>query len=111
MSDGGNDREREAMYQEEEKLRKQSEREEERKRERDRKEWEKNNGDKKVLKDLDWFLNRSQVRVSLLCCHLSIPNVILGLLVYYHGSAQAGIGSKRRSNDPTAQTSNGWQDA
>lgn len=102
MSDGGNDREREAMYQEEEKLRKQSEREDERKRERDRKEWEKNSSDKKIFKDLDWFLNRSQVRLSLLCRHLSVANATLGLLVYYNGSAQAGIGSKRCSNNRTA---------
>lgn len=106
MSDGGNDRKQEAMYQEEEKLRKQSEREGKRDRERDQKEWEKNAGDKKYLKDLDWFLNRSQVRVSLRnlrsdmeICYLSVTDVISGLLFHHHGSTQAGVGSKKRSND------------
>jgi hypothetical protein len=61
MSDGGNGRQQDAMYKEEEKLRKQSEREQERDRERDRKEWEKKAGNSTYLKDLDWFLNRSQV--------------------------------------------------
>jgi hypothetical protein len=53
------------MYKEEEKLRKQSEREQKRDRERDQKEWEKKAGNSTYLKDLDWFLNRSQVSSSL----------------------------------------------
>lgn len=65
MSDGGNGRQQEAMYKEEEKLRKQSEKEQRRDRERDQKEWEKKAGDSTYLKDLDWFLNRSQVSFSL----------------------------------------------
>lgn len=63
MSDEGFDREHDAIYREEEKLRKQSEREEKEKRERDQKEWERKAGDQNYLKDLDWFLNRSQVRI------------------------------------------------
>lgn len=66
MSDEGHDREHDAIYQEEEKLRKQSERDEKIQRERDQKAWEKKAEDKNYLKDLDWFLNRSQVRVFLL---------------------------------------------
>lgn len=62
MSDGGYDREQDPIYQEEEKLRKQSEQEEKRERERGQREWEKKAEDKNYLKDLDWFLNRSQVR-------------------------------------------------
>lgn len=102
MSDGGYDREHDAIYREEEKLRKQSEREEKRKRERDQKEWEKKAEDKNYLKDLDWFLNRSQVRIRL--CHLHSGSrkaliVISELLFHYHGSTQAGLGSKKRPND------------
>lgn len=65
MLDGWNDPKQEAMYKEEEKLRKQSEREEKRERERGQKDWEKTAGDKDYLKDLDWFLNRSQVGLAL----------------------------------------------
>jgi hypothetical protein len=61
MSDGENDPKQEAMYKEEEKLRKQSEREAQRNRERGQQDWEKDAGDKNYLKDLDWFLSRSQV--------------------------------------------------
>ena len=107
MSDGGHDREHDAIYQEEEKLRKQSEREEKRERERDQKEWEKKAGDKDYLKDLDWFLNRSQVRIRLcdLCSEIQIRHISgidffspLELLFHYHGSTQAGLGSKKRPN-------------
>lgn len=107
MSDGEHDREHDAIYREEEKLRKQSEREEERERERGQKEWEKKAGDKDYLKDLDWFLNRSQVRIRLRdqfseikSRHISGTDFCpLELFFHHHGSTQAGLGSKKRSND------------
>lgn len=112
MSDGGYDREHDAMYKEEEKLRKQSEREGKRERERDQEKWKKNAGDKNYLKDLDWFLNRSQVRICPCdpCSGMKIRpfsgiDIISELFFHYHGPTQAGFGSKKRSNDKPAGTS------
>lgn len=53
------------MQKEEDKLRKQSEREGKQDRKREEHEREKHGGDDS-MKDLDWFLNRSQVGYSLL---------------------------------------------
>lgn len=50
------------MRQEEDKLRKQSEHKGKREREREQQQQEKTGRDVGLLKDLDWFLNRSQVR-------------------------------------------------
>ena len=87
-SDGiRNDGEHDAMYKEEEKLRKQSEQEGKRVRERDRKEWEKKNagGDQKYLKDLDWFLNRSQVHyVAPFYRHCHGHSDSEGFVISYH---------------------------
>lgn len=62
MSDTGYDSNQESMCKEEERLRKQSERDAKKTRERDQRKLEKNSEDTGYLKDLDWFLNRSQVR-------------------------------------------------
>lgn len=50
------------MQKEEERLQKQSERDNKKIREREQKNWQKKNEDEDSFKDLDWFLNRSQVR-------------------------------------------------
>lgn len=50
------------MRKEEGKLRKQSEREAKKTREHEQQKWQQESEDTGYLKDLDWFLNRSQVR-------------------------------------------------
>lgn len=62
MSDNGYHSAPESMRQEEDKLRKQSEQKGMKEREREQQQWEKKGRDDGLLKDLDWFLNRSQVR-------------------------------------------------
>ena len=65
VSDAEYDPKQDAMQQEEEKLRKQSEREAKRRRELHERNGQKNGQDEQSLKDLDWFLSRSQVRSSI----------------------------------------------
>lgn len=61
MSEDENDAGQKAMQREEDKLRKQSESEGNKKRrEQEKRKWEKHQGDDS-MKDLDWFLSRSQV--------------------------------------------------
>lgn len=64
VSDAEYDSNQEAMRKEEEKLRKQSERDAEKTKEREQKQWQKKSEDTGYLKDLDWFLSRSQVKHS-----------------------------------------------
>ena len=74
ISDAEYDSNREAMRKEEEKLRKQSEREAEKTREREQRKWQKKGEDTGYLKDLDWFLNRSQVSA---CALQSSPRLTM----------------------------------
>lgn len=64
MSDAGYASNQEAMRKEEEKLQKQSEHNAETSREREQQKWQKQSEATGYLKDLDWFLNRSQVKNS-----------------------------------------------
>lgn len=73
MSDAGYaSNQQEAMRKEEEKLQKQSEQNAEKSREREQQNWQKKSEATGYLKDLDWFLNRSQVKNSKFYNHRAV---------------------------------------
>lgn len=104
------------MQKEEDDLYKQSEREEKKNRERKERERRIDSGDN-YMKDLDWFLNRSQVGYSLLLpgCGAIIetcwPYVCAGFFFYSHGSVKASSGSSKHTHHGPAKASIRRQDA
>lgn len=103
MSDAGSDSNQEAMRKEEEKLRKQSERDAGKTKEREQQKWQKKSEDTGYLKDLDWFLSRSQVKSSE--SPILVPsNNFPGILVNCHEPIEESFGGAQCANYRSTQT-------
>ena len=110
MSDAGPDFDEEAMRKEEEKLRKQSERDAEKTKEREQQKWQKKSEDTGYLKDLDWFLSRSQVKNSESPSSCRLTN-FTGILVDCHEPIEESFGGAQCTDYRSTQIGFGGQNA